>query len=164
MGGRITGMFTGAQGKQKASAIAGPGHMYQYDKGYLDPKEHYEKLKGEGKKVRQTTKAAGLGGGKAPMYQLWQDSDVTPGGGGGWTEIQRTNITPFSQTPGRYNIVKDPDYVAPGGTTTTAAVTSTLSERKARGSGYGQRTIMTRPRGIEEEANVKRTMLGSGNY
>ena len=47
--------------------------------------------------------------------------------------------------------------------TVTEAVDTTKADRqKLMGSGYGGQTIMTSASGVEDEANVQKTILGGG--
>jgi len=136
MGGRVAGMFTGAGGRQRASAIAGPGHMYEYEKGYLTRQEQYEQLKEQGVQVRETTKRSGLMG-AGPEVTTYQRLTKRPEGGEVWTEIPKSDVpqpvTGPAYAQGKYKIVKDPDYVA----STTAAATTTGGGGRSTATRYG---------------------------
>jgi hypothetical protein len=159
MGGRVAGMFTGAAGKQRASAIAGPGHMYEYEKGYLTRKEQYEQLKEQGVQVRETTKRGGLMGG-GPEVTTYQRLTKRPEGGEVWTELPKFDTPSQGATgpaypQGRYKIVKDPNYVA---STTAAAATTGGGGRSTAtryGGGYRAKT------GMGTRA-TRKTLMGGG--
>jgi hypothetical protein len=92
MGGRIVqSAFKGLGGSRRASAIAGPGHMYEWDKGYLTQQEQYEQLKEQGAQVRETTKRSGLMG-AGPEVTTYQRLTKRPEGGEVWTEIPKHDV------------------------------------------------------------------------
>ena len=161
MGGRVAGMFTGAAGKQRASAIAGPGHMYEYEKGYLTRQEQYEQLKEQGVQVRETTKRSGLMGG-GPEVTTYQRLTQGPAAGTQvWTELPKFDTPSQGATgpaypQGRYKIVKDPNYVA--STTASAAATTGGGGRSTAtryGGGYRAST------GMGTRA-TRKTLMGGG--
>ena len=148
MGGRIVqSAFKGLGGSRRASAIAGPGHMYEWDKGYLTQQEQYEQLKEQGAQVRETTKRSGLMG-AGPEVTTYQRLTKRPEGGEVWTEIPKHDVpqpvTGPAYPQGGWKIVKDPDYVAPSAaaSTTTGGGQRSSASATRYGGGYRAKTGM----------------------
>tara|TARA_R110000765_G_scaffold116545_1_gene209763 strand:- start:214 stop:459 length:246 start_codon:yes stop_codon:yes gene_type:complete len=61
--------------------------------------------------------------------------------------------------------VAAPQVQAPVAQTATAPTTTTDANKKASlGSGYGSKgTIMSSSEGVEDDANISKTVLGAGN-
>lgn len=76
--------------------------------------------------------------------------------GGFVRAITRAVFGTPKQQPAAVQVVEQPKTV------TEAVDTAKVDRQKLMGSGYGGTTIMSSASGVEEEANVAKTVLGGG--